>query len=218
VIRFSGVSRRFGATWALRDVDWEVAASERVAVLGPSGCGKTTLLRLITMEIPPTSGMVEVGDFVSGRTSSARRAVLRRTLGIVFEDVRLLPDRSVFDNLALALNIRGVWDRKQIGMRIGEMLEEVGLRARAGAFPGELSAGEKGRVSVARALVGEPLLIVADDPARHLGPKHAALLIEVLKRAHGRGATLVLATNDEAVAQAVGGRITRLAEGRVVGA
>jgi len=172
-------------------------------------------LRLITMEIPPTSGMVEVGDFVSGRTGSARRALLRRTLGIVFEDVRLLPDRSVFDNLALALSIRGVWDRKKIAMRIGEMLEEVGMRARADAFPGELSAGEKSRVSVARALVGEPLLIVADDPTRHLGPKHATLLLEVLKRAHGRGATLVLATNDEAVARAVDGRVTRLAEGRV---
>jgi cell division transport system ATP-binding protein len=216
VIRFAQVSKRFGSTWALQGVDWEVAAGERVTVLGPSGSGKTTLLRLITMEIRPTSGTVAVGDFVAGRTSSGRRALLRRTLGVVFEDIRLLPDRSVSDNLALALHVRGAWDGRRVAARVAEVLEQVGMAARAAAFPGELSAGERQRVAVARALVGDPLLLVADDPTRQLGPKHAERLLEVFLGAHARGATLVLATNDEAVARSMGGRVTRLAEGRVV--
>jgi cell division transport system ATP-binding protein len=215
VIRFLQVSKRFGSKWALSGVDWDVPAGGEVAVLGPSGSGKTTLLRLITMEIQPTLGTVQVGDFASGRTTGARRAVLRRTLGIVFEDSRLLSDRSVFDNLALALNVRGVWDRKRIALRAGERLEEVGMGGRAAAFPGELSAGERQRVAIARALVGEPLLVVADDPTRHLGPRHAGRMLEVLKRAHTRGATLVLATSDEALARSLGGRVTRLADGHV---
>ncbi len=122
----------------------------------------------------------------------------------------------MFDNLALALHVRGAWDSRYVGARVHEVLAEVGMASRAAAFPGELSAGERQRVAVARALIGKPLLLVADDPTRQLGPKHAERLLEVFLNAHARGATLVLATNDEAVARAMGGRMTRLAEGRVV--
>jgi cell division transport system ATP-binding protein len=215
VIRFTRVSKRFGSTLALEEIDWEVAAGERVAVLGASGAGKTTLLRLITMEILPTTGTVHVGDFVSARTKRARRQLLRRSLGIVFEDIRLLPDRSVLENLVLALNVRGLWERKRVEARAVSALGEVGMETRVAAFPGELSAGERQRVAVARALVGEPLLIVADEPTRHLGPRLAERLLTVMLSAHARGATLVLATNDEWVARTLGGRVTRLTEGRL---
>jgi cell division transport system ATP-binding protein len=215
VIRFTRVCKRYGSTAALEDIDWEVEAGERVAVLGHSGAGKTTLLRLLSMEIPPTSGNVQVGSYLSGKLSGSKRRLLRRSLGVVFEDVRLLPDRSVRDNLALVLQTAGIWERKQIDKRIGAALEEVGASDQAGLTPVELSAGERQRVAVARALVREPLLLIADEPTGNLELDSAYRVLDALKRANERGVTVVLSTNDPARCERLGGRVTRLAEGRI---
>jgi cell division transport system ATP-binding protein len=211
----TGVTKRFGPRLALAGVDWEVAAGERVAVLGANGAGKTTLLRLLTLEIAPTTGTVQVGDSVSGRLSREQRKLLRRAIGVVFEDLRLLPDRPVFENLALALHVRGVWDRRRVEERVRQALEEIGLSSRATSLPDELSAGERQAVCVARALIGEPTLVLADEPTRHLGDEMSRQILEVLRRVHARGATVVITTNEDAVAHAFGGRVWCLHEGRL---
>jgi cell division transport system ATP-binding protein len=215
VIRFAGVSKRFGSKEALTGVTWEIPAGERVVVLGESGSGKTTLLRLITMELLPTEGVVEVGDFSSQRMSGGKRIRLRRSLGIVFEDLRLIPDRNVADNVALALLTRGEWDGKRVAERVREALAQVGVAERGHDPPAALSSGERQRVAVARALVAQPAIVVADEPTRHLGGEPGDVVLEALLHAHARGATVVLATNDEGVARGFGGKIVRLAGGRL---
>jgi len=212
VIRFAGVSKRFGSKEALAGVSWEVPAGERVVVLGASGSGKTTLLRLITMELLPTAGVVQVGDFSSQRLSGGKRIRLRRSLGIVFEDLRLIPDRNVNDNVALALQVRGTWDRKRVLERVHEALARVGMAERGHDPPSALSAGERQRVAVARALVASPAIVVADEPTRHLSSEPVDVILDALRETQ---ATVVLATNDESVARAFGGKLYRLANGHL---
>ena len=215
MIRFAGVSKRFGSKEVLAGVSWEVPAGERVVVLGSSGSGKTTLLRLITMELLPTEGVVQVGDFSSQRMSGGKRIRLRRSLGIVFEDLRLIPDRDVNQNVALALQTRGEWDGKRVAERVREALRRVGLAERGHDPPAALSSGERQRVAVARALVARPAIVVADEPTRHLGAEPVDLILDALRETHAEGATVVLATNDEGVARAFGGKIYRLVAGRL---
>ena len=215
MIRFAGVTKRFGSKQALADVTWEVSAGERVVVLGASGAGKTTLLRLLAMEILPSEGTVQVGDFSSSRMSAGKRIRLRRSLGIVFEDLRLVPDRNVFENVALALQVRGVWDGKLVAERVRAELVRVGMPERAHDPPSALSAGERQRVAVARALVPGPAVIVADEPTRHLGIEPARQILDHLRQAHADGAPIVLATHYEAVAREFGGRLSRLVDGRL---
>lgn len=215
MIRFDRVSKRYGQTVALEDVDWRVEAGERVVILGHSGAGKTTLLRLLSCETTPTSGVIQVGSFVTSKISSGKRLLLRRSLGIVFEDARLLPDRTVFENLALTLYVGGTWDNKQIENRVRRSLEEVGAGGRIHQRPPELSAGERQRVAVARALVRDPSLVIADEPLGNLDPPAAEQVLAALKKANDRGVTVVLTTNDETQAQRFGGRSLRLVDGRV---
>ena len=215
MIRFDRVCKRYGQTVALEDIDWQVEAGERVVILGHSGAGKTTLLRLLACETTPTSGTLQVGSFVTGKIPSAKRILLRRSLGIVFEDLRLLPDRTIFENLALTLHVSGTWDQKQVENRVRRALEEVGAGGRIHQRPPELSAGEKQRVAVARALVRDPSLVIADEPLGKLDPPAADQVLAALKKANERGVTVILTTNDEAQGQRFGGRVLRLVDGRV---
>lgn len=218
MIRFAGVTKRFGSKPALAAVSLEIPAGERVVVLGASGSGKTTLLRLLSMELLPTEGIVQVGDFFSDRMNGGKRTRLRRSLGIVFEDLRLIPDRSVLENMALALQVRGEWDRKRIIERVREALARVGMAEREHDPPHALSSGERQRVAVARALVARPAIVLADEPTMHLGAEPVDLILDTLRDAHGHGATVILATHDEAVANAFGGKIYRLVDHHLEGA
>src|SRR4029434_3711945 len=143
VITFENVSKRFGERMALDDVSWHMDEGEAVAFLGSNGSGKTTVLRLITHEIQPTSGKVIVGTFHARRLRRGHRALLRRTLGIIYEDFRLLNDRTVFENVALAVRIAGRFTDDEVIPRVMYALEEVGMQLKQGSFPAELSAGEK---------------------------------------------------------------------------
>ena len=163
----------------------------------------------------PTEGVVEVGDFSSQRMSGGKRIRLRRSLGIVFEDLRLIPDRNVAENVALALQTRGEWDGKRVAEQVKEALGRMGVAEREHDPPAALSSGERQRVAVARALVARPAIVVADEPTRHLGAEPADLILEALRGAHAQGATVVLASTDEGVARAFGGKIVRLAGGRL---
>ncbi len=215
MITFEHVSRRFGERLALDDVSWHMDDGECVVVSGPSGSGKTTLLRLITHEIAPTSGIVAVGTFRNPRLARGRRALLRRTLGIVYEDFRLLNDRSIFENVALAVRITGHFHDEEVVPRTLYALEEVGLQQKQGAYPHELSAGEKQRAAIARAIVNRPAVLLADEPTGALEPASAGEVLALLRRIHGEGAALLVVTTRPEIAEALGARVLCIDDGRM---
>ncbi|HEY2954993.1 MAG TPA: ATP-binding cassette domain-containing protein [Candidatus Eisenbacteria bacterium] len=218
MITFEQVSKRYGQRLALDSVSWHMDEGESVVFLGPSGAGKTTLLRLITHEVQPSSGTVTVGTFRTGRLTRSQRALLRRTLGIIYEDFRLLNDRTVFENVALAVRIVGRFADSDVAPRVHQALDEVGLREKRGAFPSELSAGEKQRAAIARAIVNRPAVVLADEPTGALEAKSAADVLRLLRTIHEEGAAILLVTTREDVAAALPGRVLHLGDGRLAGA
>jgi cell division transport system ATP-binding protein len=215
MIAFEQVSRRYRERLALDSVSWHMAEGECVVFVGPSGSGKTTLLRLITHEIAPSSGTVTVGTFRGTRLPRAKRALLRRTLGIIYEDFRLLNDRTVFENVALAVRITGHFTDAEVVPRTVYALEEVGLQQKQAAYPSELSAGEKQRAAIARAIVNRPAVVLADEPTGALEPASAAEIVALLRRIHGEGAALLVVTTRPDIGEALGGRVLRLQQGRL---
>jgi len=216
MITFQQVTKRLRERLVLENVTWRMDEGECVVFVGHSGAGKTTLLRLITHEIQPTSGTVTVGTFRSGKLSRGQRALLRRTLGIIYEDFRLLNDRTVFENVALAVRITGRFRNDEVIPRVLYALEEAGLQDKQLAFPHELSAGEKQRAAIARAIVNRPAVILADEPTGALEQKSADDVLTLLKRIHTEGAALLLVTTRDDVAAALGGRTLTLHDGHIV--
>ena len=215
MIAFEHVTKRYGERLALDDVSWRMDEGECAVVLGHSAAGKTTMLRLITHETQPTTGVVTVGTFRSGRLTRAHRALLRRTIGVIHEDFRLLPDRTVFENVALALHIAGQFVDADVVPRVRRALQEVGLDAHRDLLPAELSYGERQRCAIARAIVNRPALILADEPTGALEPKSANEILSLLQRIHREGAALLVGTTRPEVAEAIGGRRYRLEDGRL---
>lgn len=215
MIAFEHVTKRYGERLALDDVSWRMDEGECVCVLGHSAAGKTTLLRLITHETMPTSGTVSIGTFRGGRLSRSNRALLRRTMGIIYEDFRLLPDRSAFENVALAVRIAGHFADSEVIPRTLRALEEVGLQDKQTSLPSELSFGERQRCAIARAIVNRPAVILADEPTGALEPHSASQVLALLQRIHREGAALLLGTTRPEVAEAIGGRRLVLQEGRL---
>ncbi len=217
MITFEHVTKRYGERLALDDVSWHMDQGECVVFLGHSGAGKTTVLKLITHEASPTSGDVTVGTLRGPRLSRARRSLLRRTLGIIYEDFRLLNDRTAFENVALAVRINGQFADSEVLPRVLFALEEVGAQHLQAKFPAELSAGEKQRVAIARAIVNRPAVILADEPTGALEPHSASEILRLLKRIHGEGAALVLVTTRPEVAETLDGWTIRIDDGRLIG-
>ncbi len=215
MIAFEHVTKRYGERLALEDVSWRMDEGECVVVLGHSAAGKTTLLRLITHETQPTSGSVVVGTFRGGRLTRGHRALLRRTLGIVYEDFRLLGDRSVFENVALAARIAGHFSDSEVVPRTLLALEEVGLRELHALLPSELSFGQRQRCAIARAIVNRPAVLLADEPTGALESRSAGEALALLLRIHREGAALIVGTTRPEVAEALGGRRLVLEEGRL---
>ncbi len=216
MITFDQVSKRYGERLALDSLSWRMDEGECVVFLGHSGAGKTTLLRLITQEIQPTAGRVVVGTFQGGRLRRGQRALLRRTLGIIYEDFRLLGDRTVFENVALAVHITGHFRDEDVMPLVQFALDEVGLGHKAGAYPHELSAGEKQRTAIARAIVNRPAVILADEPTGALEPRSTEEVLALLRRIHSEGAAVILVTTRRDVASALPGRMLELEEGRLI--
>lgn len=215
MISFEHVTKRYGERLALDDVTWKMDEGECAVVHGHSAAGKTTLLRLITHETQPTSGVVTVGTFRGGRLSRAHCALLRRTIGVIYEDFRLLADRTVYENVALALYISGQSNAADITPKVRRALQEVGLEAHRDLLPAELSFGERQRCAIARAIVNRPALILADEPTGALEPKSAAEVLSLLMRIHREGAALLLGTTRAEVASVVTGKHYELADGRL---
>jgi cell division transport system ATP-binding protein len=215
MITFEHVTKRYGERMALDSVSWHMDEGECVVFLGHSAAGKTSLLRLIMHETRPTSGTVILGTFRSDRISRAQRALLRRTLGIIYEDFRLLPDRTVFENVALATRIMGRFRTEDVTPRVNQALEEVGLAGKQDAFPSELSGGEKQRAAIARAIVNRPAVVLADEPTGALEKKSSDEVLALLRRIHREGAAVLLVTTNPEIARAFGGRILTLENGRI---
>ncbi len=200
---------------ALSDVSFRIAKGEFVVLTGASGAGKTTLLRLLYRDDLPSEGDIEVlgHDLVPLRRS--RVAALRRSIGVVFQDAKLLPVRTVYENVAFVLRVLGT-PRREITPRVFDALRVVGLSARAQAYPAQLSQGEAQRASLARAIVRKPPLLLADEPTGNLDDAMEAEIIDVLKDIGGGGTTVVLATHQARLTAALRRRTITLEGGRVV--
>ena len=215
MISFEHVTKRYGERLALDDATWRMEEGECAVILGHSAAGKTTLLRLITHETQPTTGVVTVGTFRGGRLSRAHRALLRRTIGVIYEDFRLLADRTVHENVELALRIGGQHLESELQPKVLRALQEVGLESQRDLLPAELSFGERQRCAIARAIVNRPTLILADEPTGALEPKSAAEVLSLLLRIHREGAALLLGTTRVEVANVIGGKRWLLEDGRI---
>jgi cell division transport system ATP-binding protein len=219
VILVSGVWKRYGEVVALRDATFAVGAGEVVVVTGASGAGKTTLLRLLYAAERPDAGQVVVAGHDLARIRRRHVPYLRRSVGVVFQDFKLLADRSVRENVAVALEIRKV-PRREMRLRIDSALAAVGLLGRAEVAVGRLSGGEQQRTAVARAIVGEPAIVIADEPTGNLDPELATQLLELFDALRAHGTTMVVATHDPEViyfALSHAWRQVRLEAGTVVG-
>jgi cell division transport system ATP-binding protein len=196
VIRFTDVTKEYARTGiALNDVSLHVAKGEFIFLTGPSGSGKSTILKLIYMEEMPTAGEVRVSGL---STASLRRgdvAQLRRKLGIVFQDFRLLEDRTVEANVGFALEVTGA-PRSTIPTRVSRLLTQVGLASKSAALPRELSGGEQQRVAIARALVNEPYVLIADEPTGNLDDRATRGIFQLLREINASGTAVVMATHN----------------------
>jgi cell division transport system ATP-binding protein len=200
---------------ALSDISFRIAKGEFTILTGPSGSGKTTLLRLLYRADVPSDGDVEVlGQSVPKLRRSAV-AALRRSIGIVFQDAKLLPDRTVFENIAFVLRVLGT-PRREITQRAFEALRAVGLSARAQAYPSQLSQGEAQRAALARAIVRQPPLLLADEPTGNLDEGMAAELIEVIRDIWAGGTTVLLATHQARLAAQLKRRLLVMEDGRLL--
>jgi len=218
LISFSAVSKRYpGGLEALRGVSFAVETGELVFVTGPSGAGKSTLLKLIPAIERPTSGSVVVNGQNVGALKRGAIPYLRRNLGLVFQDHKLLYDRSVFDNVMLPLSF-GTLAPRDAARRARAALDKVGLLERERANPIQLSGGEQQRLAIARAVVNRPAVLVADEPTANLDEDSARRIVDILLSFHQVGVTLIVATHDQALVARHGRRVLQLAAGRLAGA
>jgi cell division transport system ATP-binding protein len=200
---------------ALEDVNIEVRKGEFVFVVGPSGSGKSTFIRLLLKEEEPSRGNIYVAGKNIANLSPWKVPFLRRNIGTVFQDFKLLPDKTVFENVAFALEVIGK-QKQVIDRRVPEILELVGLGDKLNNYPEELSGGEQQRVSIARAFVNRPLILLADEPTGNLDPSTSVDIMKLLDRINRTGTTVIMATHDNAIVDAMRRRVVELDKGQVV--
>jgi cell division transport system ATP-binding protein len=216
MIRLDNVTKIYkDSVVALRDVSLEVAKGEFVFVVGPSGSGKSTMIRLLLKEEEPSKGDIYVAGKNIGRLSPWKVPYLRRNMGTVFQDFKLLQDKTVFDNVAFALEVIGK-PRHVIHGRVPEVLRLVGLEDKQPNYPDELSGGEQQRVSIARAFINRPLILLADEPTGNLDPGTSVEIMKLLDRINRTGTTVIMATHDNAIVDAMRRRVIELDDGRLV--
>jgi len=200
---------------ALRDVTFHIKKGEFVSLVGKSGAGKTTLLKLLLGEEKPTQGQVLFDDFAVHQLHSSHLPELRRSLGVVFQDYKLLDSKTTFANVAYVMEVMGL-EEQTIARDVAEVLEIVGLTERSNHYPFQLSGGEKQRVAIARALIHRPSVIVADEPTGNLDPYHSREIIDLLLKINELGTTVFLATHDREIVNRLRKRVLTLVEGRLI--
>lgn len=214
VIRMFHVHKRYGAKQALIDVTLDIAKNEFLYISGPSGAGKSTLLKLLYLAEPVSEGQILVDGMNLSRIPRRRIPMLRRKFGIIFQDYKLIPSRTVYENVALVLEAQGK-KRSLIEKKVKSVLRVVRMEDRLTALPPSLSGGEQQRVAVARAVIGDPKIILADEPTGSLDDDSAAIIFQLLNMFYNRGATVVVATHDRTLIESAAGRVFHLRQGRL---
>jgi len=215
MINFQDVSKFYNTVTALRNITLSIEKAEMAFITGPSGSGKTTLLKLIYAAEFPDSGTVTVADRETSRLNGSGIPELRRKIGIVFQDFRLLSNKNAFDNVALTLRVRKIPER-EIKPIVLDALKIVNLRHKIDCFPSALSGGEQQRVVIARAIVGNPLILLADEPTGNLDPDTATGIIRIFKDINARGTTILTATHNLYLFKDTGKRVFRLDNASIV--
>jgi cell division transport system ATP-binding protein len=200
---------------ALDRISLHVEPREFVIIIGTSGAGKSTLLKLLTKEEKPTSGKIVVGGLDYDKLKDKDIPLVRRKIGVVFQDFKLLPNKTVFENVAFALEIVG-YGNKEIQHTVPKVLDLVGLKGKEKRMPHELSGGERQRVAIARSVVRQPKILIADEPTGNLDPKHAWEVIKVLEKINRFGTTVVLTTHNQDIVNKLKRRVIVIDDGRVV--
>ncbi len=215
IIRMFHVHRRYGAKSALHDLTLDILKNEYIFVTGASGAGKTTLLKLLYLGEAVSEGQILVDGVNISRINRKGIPPLRRKFGIIFQDYKLIPTKTVYENVALVLEAAGRRPRL-IEKKVRSVLRTVGMEDRMKALPLSLSGGEQQRVAVARAVVGDPKIILADEPTGSLDTESAGVIMAFLDDFHSRGATVIIATHDKTLIQKKGARVVHLHDGRLV--
>src|SRR5271169_2541880 len=216
MISFENVTKGYkGGTVAIRDMSLEIDKGEFVFLVGSSGSGKTTFIRLLLREEVPSHGRILVAGREIGRMIHWRIPYLRRNIGCVFQDYRLLPNKSVFENVAFALEVIGR-PKHVVAAQVPQVLDLVGLSKKRDSLPGELSGGEQQRVAVARAFVNRPLILLADEPTGNLDPATSQGIMRLLERINKTGTTVVIATHDAGIVDQMRRRVVELDHGTLV--
>lgn len=215
MLTFSHVDFSFSNQPVFNDLNLQIAQGEFTFLIGKSGVGKTTLLRMIYMDIIPQNGLVEVEEYNSDSIRAKDLPYLRRKIGIVFQDFQLLDDRNVYDNLSFVLQVIGV-PRRQIKRKVLHALTDVGLAHKQNNMPSQLSGGEKQRIAIARAIINDPVLVIADEPTGNLDPETSDEIIDILRKINQRGTTVLLATHNYELVRKVNAKIIRLENGKAV--
>lgn len=215
MIQLRSVTKKYKNTYALKNVNLDILSGEFVFIVGASGAGKSTLMKLLYKEETPTSGTVMIGGINIANLPSDKVPNLRRCMGIVFQDYKLLQNQSVYDNVAYVIRTLGI-STKEINARVLGALKVVGLSDRIKAKPSELSGGEQQRVSIARAIVNGPPLLIADEPTGNLDPKNSMEVMQILDQINQRGITVIISTHDSAMVDYFRKRVITLDKGEVV--
>ena len=202
-------------TLALDGIDLTIEDGEFVFLVGPSGSGKTTIMKLITGEIRPTSGEIIVNDFDMSKIKRRKLPKMRRTLGVIFQDYRLIENMNVYDNVAFAMRVVGARE-KEIKERVPYVLELVGLESKMNRHPNEMSGGEQQRLAIARALVNNPSTIIADEPTGNLDPERSFEIMALLQEINNLGTTMLVVTHDQNLVELFNKRVISINDGLVV--
>ena len=215
MVKFENVTKKFGEVTALSGVSFEIQPGEFVFIIGPSGAGKSTLVKLMLRESLPSEGTIKVKDFNLHELPKKKIPEYRRQIGVVFQDFKLLCDQTVFENVALVLRVLNEVEGK-IEEKVLNILDLVGLKEKANFFPSQLSGGELQRVCLARAIVGEPEIIIADEPTGNLDLGIARQIVDLLKKINENGKTVIMATHSFEIVNALGQRVIELDKGKLV--
>jgi len=215
MIQFKGISKRYGSFLALDGISFEIGQGEFASVVGSSGAGKSTLIKLLICEEEPTAGEIWINNVNVLTLGTNDLPLLRRKIGAIFQDFKLLPDRTIFENVAFALEAAGASDQR-IEEDVPQVLKIVGLQEKMQHFPAELSGGEQQRAATARALIHRPDIIVADEPTGNLDPLNTWEIVRLLLKINEMGTTVLLASHNKEIINALKKRVITLKNGKVI--
>ena len=215
MIDFDHVTKKYRTNIGLDDISVHINKGDFVFLVGPSGAGKSTFIKLILKEINADSGIIKVGDFVVTGLSNREIPMFRRKVGTVFQDFRLLPKKTVFENVSFAMEVLHKTQR-QIRKQVPQILSLVGISDKAHKYPDELSAGEQQRVAIARAIVNNPAVLIADEPTGNLDPNTAWEIMDLLEQINLRGTTIVMVTHAKDIVDKMNKRVIAIEKGRIV--